>query len=98
MYEFLFLGHTSLNYVYTEHHQRELLAEAERGRQLALVPASPFTWAPVFSVVKAGLQALLLVRTRVKDAEVSTSSQSHADKLQFRRPDQPATIGRDGVV
>jgi hypothetical protein len=98
MYQFLFLGHTSLNYVYSEQHQRQLLAEAERKWQLASVPARSLTWASVFSVVKADLQALLLIRTRVKDAEVSTSSQSHADKPQFRRPGQPATIGRDGVV
>jgi hypothetical protein len=95
-YSFLVLGHTSLNYVYAEQHHRELLAEAERERQLALGPASPFTWASVFSVVKAGLQALLLVRTRATNSEVSTPSQSHADKPQFHRPDQLATVlGRE---
>jgi hypothetical protein len=72
MYQFLFLGHTSLNYVYAEHRHRELLAEAERERQLALVPALRFTWASDFSVVKAGLQVLLRVRTWVTDSEVST--------------------------
>ena len=96
MYQFLFLGHTSLNYVYAEHHHRELLAEAEREWQLALVPASRFTWASVFSRVKASLQTLLRVRIRVTDSEVSASSQSQADRLQVRRPDQPATVlGRE---
>jgi hypothetical protein len=79
MYQFLFLGHTSLNYVYAEHHHRELLAEAERERQLALIPALRFTWASVFSVVKAGLQALR-ARTRVTGSRVSTANQSHVDK------------------
>ena len=91
MYQFLFLGHTSLNYVYAEHHHRELLAEAEREQQLALVPASRFTWASVSSRVRASLQTLLRVRTRVTDSEVSMSSQSQGDKPQVRRPDRPAT-------
>jgi hypothetical protein len=96
MYQFLFLGHTSLNYVYAEHHHRELLAEAERERQLALAPASRFTWASVFSRVKAGLQTLLRVRTRVTDSEVSTSCQSQAHKPEVRRPDRPAKVpGRE---
>ena len=67
MYQFLFLGHTSLNYVYAEHHHRELLAEAERERQLALAPASRFTWASVFSMVRASLQSLVRVAKPVLD-------------------------------
>ena len=96
MYQFLFLGHTSLNYVYAEHHHRELLAEAERERQLALVPASLFTLASVFSIVKAGLQSLLQARTRVTDSEMSAPSQRHADKPQVCWPDRPVTVlGRE---
>ena len=96
MYQFLFLGHTSLNYVYAEHHQRELLAEAEREQQLTLAPASRFTWASVFSRVKVSLQGLFQMRTRVTDSEGSTSCRSQADKLQVRQPDQPATVlGRE---
>jgi hypothetical protein len=96
MYQFLFLGHTSLNHVYAEHHHRELLAEAAREQQLTLVPASRFTWTSVFSRVRASLQTLLQMRTRVTDSEGSTSCRSQADKLQVRQPDQPATVlGRE---
>jgi hypothetical protein len=97
MNQFLFLGHTSLNYVYAEHHRRELLAEAEREQQLELVPGSRFTWASVFSSVMASLQTLLRVRTRVTDSEVSAPSPRHADRPQDRRPDRPVTVlGREG--
>jgi hypothetical protein len=80
MYQFLFLGHTSLNYIYAEHRHRDLLAEAERERQLALVPALRFTWRSVFPAVKAGLQALRPARIRVTDIEAIPPGQSLPDK------------------
>ena len=97
MYQFLFLGHTSLNYVYAEHHHRELLAEAERERQLALVSALRFEWASVFSAVKAGLQALL----RSSPAggrrwrRLSTGSAGR-ERVRFRRTVEPC-VGRHAV-
>jgi hypothetical protein len=73
MYSFLFLGHTSLNYVYAEHRHRELLAEAEHERRVAQNRASPLKRGSGISVVTAGLQALLRVRTWVADSETRSS-------------------------
>ena len=72
---FLFLGHTSLNYVYAEHHHRELLAEAEHERRVAQNSASPPRWAAVLCLVRAGRQALHLVRTRMTGSERMSSLQ-----------------------
>jgi hypothetical protein len=71
MYPFLFLGHTSLNYVYAEHRQRELLAEPEHERRVAQNRASASRRAAVLSVVRAGFHALLPVPTRISSPSSS---------------------------
>jgi hypothetical protein len=71
MYPFLFLGHTSLNYVYAEHRHRELLAEAEHERRVAQNRASASRRAAVLSVVRAGFHALLSVPTRISSPSSS---------------------------
>jgi hypothetical protein len=87
MYAFLLPGHTSLNYVNAEQRHRELLAEVENERRVALRSASASRCAAVLSAMRAGIQVRVLIEARVTDPEMGSPSQSRAEKPTFRQPD-----------